>query len=99
MAQLTALPSGVVLVLNVLSPVPHSHMETGRGKSRVSPHAAQFSVCEALRGKHLLGARSDPSCAIRLPSNDIHPETRKTLKELGSWVSSFFQLVSLPTLS
>lgn len=99
MAQLTALPSGVVLVLNVLSPGPHSHMETGRGKSRVSSRPAQFSVCEALRGKHLLGARSDPSCAIRLLSNDIHPEARKTLKESGSLVSSFFQLVSLTTLS
>lgn len=44
MAQLTALPSGVVLVLNVLSPVPHSHMETGRGKARVSCHPAIVSV-------------------------------------------------------
>ena len=44
MAQLTALPSGVVLVLNVLSPVPHSHMETGRGKTRVSCHPAIVSV-------------------------------------------------------
>lgn len=63
------------------------------------PVTLLFAVCEDLGGKHLLGARSDPSCAIHLLSNDNHPETRKTLKESGSWVSSFFQLVSLPTLS
>lgn len=80
-------------------PLFQSHMETGKGNARVSSHPVQFSVCATFCCKHLLGALSYPSCAIGLLSNDIRPQIRTVLKELGNWVSSSFQLVNLTTFN